>query len=338
MPKTSFDEIDSTGEFKRKPTTFRHAISKDGQFPPEKDRYHLYVCYACPWASRCLAVLELKGLTDVIAVHTVHPVWGTISETGDKSWVFGENGEKFGDVDVSEPLYGLRNMRELYEKDTPDYDFKYTVPVLWDAKHEKIVNNESSEILRFLNNEFNDFAKYPELDLTPKDKLEKIDEINAFFYNTVNNGVYRCGFAQSQSAYETAFHQLFATLDQLEERLEHTRFLLGPDEPLTECDIRLVVTTLRFDRVYATHFKCNKRLMASYPNISNWMRDVYQTGTFKESVKIDHIAHHYYRSHPQINPYGIVPLGFTCEDFNAPHDRASRSFDGKVPELKPIEA
>lgn len=329
MGKTSFDEIDQkSGEFKRQPTTFRNFIEKDGKFPPQKDRYHLYVSLACPWASRCLAVRVLKGLEDVIQVHCVKPRWGVVNEeTGNKSWVFGEKGEKFAGVPVDDPLYGCKSMRELYLIADKNYDDKYTVPVLWDAEQKTIVNNESSEIIRMFDSAFDEFCTKPELKLAPKDKQDAIDAINEKFYNTVNNGVYRAGFATTQEAYEKAFNELFETLDYLEARLDKSRYLLGPNEPLSEADIRLFVTTIRFDAVYVTHFKCNKRLLQSYPNLSAWTQDVYQTGRIGElTVNMEHIKNHYFGSHPDINKYGIVPLGFDLPDFNGKHGRDERKY------------
>ncbi|KAL6072980.1 glutathionyl-hydroquinone reductase YqjG-like isoform X1, variant 2 [Balamuthia mandrillaris] len=235
--KTSFDEVDkTTGEFKRQPTTFRHWVKLDGstEFPPEAGRYHLYVSYACPWASRCLLFRSLKGLEEAIPVHTVAPRWGLVNkETGAHGWVFTskEEGETSSDViggiSCVDELNHCKTLRELYELAVPDYNGKYTVPVLWDSKTKTIVNNESSEIIQMFNREFNSMAKNAELDLCPPELENYIKELNDWMYDTINNGVYRCGFATTQEAYESAFKTLFEKLDEAEAKLGTSRYLCG---------------------------------------------------------------------------------------------------------------
>eukprot|EP01089_Gocevia_fonbrunei_P017582 TRINITY_DN5753_c0_g1_i2.p1 TRINITY_DN5753_c0_g1~~TRINITY_DN5753_c0_g1_i2.p1 ORF type:complete len:378 (+),score=39.73 TRINITY_DN5753_c0_g1_i2:118-1134(+) len=256
---TSLVDVQSTGKFERKASVFRNAIEEGSQFPPEGNgRYHLYVCYACPWASRTLAVRSLKGLHDHIPVHAVNPTWGVNSKEGEpesKGWVFTDT--PFDGIDCSDPLYGFKSIKDLYELDTPKYSGRYTVPVLWDSKSKKIVNNESSEIIRFLNFKFNDFAKNPNVNLVPKDKEEEITKLNTQMYESINNGVYKCGFARAQEPYNEAFLELFKNLDLFDAHLGKSRFLVGSE--LTEADIRLFVTIIRFDLVYFGHFKCNKK-------------------------------------------------------------------------------
>lgn len=303
---TSFDEIHDNGEFKRKPTSFHDVITAADV---EAGRFHLYVSLACPWASRCLAALQLKGIgTDVVPVHTVKPVWGVVDpESGGKGWVFGEKGEQIAGVDVSDPLYGFKTLRELYLKNDSDYTGKNTVPVLWDAKEGRIVNNESSEILRMFNGAFNRFATRPELDLSPANQLAEIDAVNESFYNSLNNGVYRAGFAKTQQAYETAVDEVFAKLAELEKHLSTRQFLVG--NALTESDLRLFVTLIRFDAVYVLHFKCNLARLQDFPVLQAYTRRLFLMPEIKRTVNFEHIKHHYFGSHPLINPLGIVPKG-----------------------------
>jgi putative glutathione S-transferase len=304
---TSFDEINKTGEFLRKPTSFHGRVSAADVQP---GRFHLYISLACPWACRCYATLKLKGIsTDVVPVHVVQPVWGVVdAETGGKSWVFGKKGELFAGVDVSEPLYGFSSLRELYLRNDASYAGKFTVPVLWDSVTQTIVNNESSEILRMLNSEFQAHAARPALDLSPVDLLAEIDAMNDSFYNSLNNGVYRAGFAKTQAAYETAVAEVFERLDILERHLAKHDFLVG--DRLTESDVRLFVTLVRFDAVYVGHFKCNLRTIANdYPTLQRFVRRLHQNEFVGATVNIAHIKNHYYGSHPGINPLGIVPAG-----------------------------
>lgn len=304
------------GEFVRKDSVFRHWVTPDGQagpsgeggFAAEPGRYHLYVSYACPWAHRTLIFRKLKGLEDVISYSVVHP------DMGPEGWKFETD---FADATADE-LYGLDYMHQLYTKADPLYEGIVTVPVLWDKKRETIVNNESAEIIRMLNSAFDAYAEHPDLDLYPEGLREEIDAINAPIYDTVNNGVYRCGFAATQAAYEEAFDALFDSLEMLEQRLGKQRYLVG--ERITEADWRLFTTLVRFDAVYFGHFKCNLRRIEDYPNLGNYLRELYQWPGIAETVYMHHIKRHYYWSHDSINPTRIVPKG-PALDFQRPHDR-----------------
>ena len=283
-------------------------------FPAEPKRYHLYVSYACPWAHRTLIYRALKGLNDVISVSVVHPLMPT------ESWVFGEYpGATRDDVN------GARKLKDVYEIAQPGYDGIVTVPVLWDKNRRTVVNNESSEIIRMLNGAFDTWGR-SEVDFYPKQLRAEIDAINDLVYENVNNGVYRAGFAKTQEAYEAAFDKLFTTLDKLEERLSHQRYLVG--EQITEADWRLFPTLLRFDAVYHGHFKCNKKRLIDYPNLWAYTRELYQIPGVAGTVNMDHIKFHYYGSHRSINPTGIVPKGPEI-DFLPPHgrDRIQSVFD-----------
>lgn len=305
-------EVNEKGEFVRKPTTFRNWISKDAssEFPAEKDRYHLYVSYACPWAHRTLVVLKLKGLDHVISFSTVH-------------WFLGQEGWHFSE-DLPDPINGFDIFRKVYNQSEEGYNGRVTVPVLYDKKTKKIVNNESSEIIQMLNSEFNDLAKNPALDLYPEAKKAEIDAINEWIYNDINNGVYKCGFARSQTAYDEAFEKLFKSLDRVEELLSKSRFLFGNElKDLTLADIRLWTTLVRFDPVYVGHFKTNLRRIADYPNLLGFTRDIYQLEGVKDTTNLFHIKHHYYESHTSINPTQIVPNGPELT-YDAPHDRKER--------------
>lgn len=317
--RTALDEAEG-GAFKRKASTYRSIVQKGGEFPPEAGRYHLYISYACPWANRCLAVLQLKGLEDAIGVSVVHPTWqrtkpGTDDEhTG---WAFADpqgppltSSNGFGSFPpndcTTDPNIGAKFVRDLYENDN-DTNGKYTVPVFWDKKTGSIVNNESSEIVRFLNTEFNDIAKHPEVDLRPADLAAEIDSLNEWIQPHINDGVYRCGFAQAQAAYETAFEQLFLHLDKVEEILGTRRFLAG--DRMTEADVRLFMTLIRFDEVYVVYFKTNRNFIHEFPNMSNYVRDLFSNPAIGTSVNMWHIKHHYFTSHPKLNYYAIVPVG-----------------------------
>lgn len=306
-------QIDKSGEFQRKPTTFRNAVSADGStgFRAEPDRYHLYVSLACPWAHRTLITRKLKGLEHVISVDVVDTL---LTEQG---WTL--SGQEPGAT--GDRVNGFQRLRQVYQASAPDYEGSVTVPVLWDKKTKCIVNNESSEIIRQFNGAFQTLAKHPEVDLCPPHLQAQIDEVNAWVYSDVNNGVYRCGFARSQEAYERAANALFAALDRLEAVLDKSRFLTG--NTVTEADIRLFPTLVRFDLVYHTHFKCNLRRLIDYPNLWGFTRDVFAMPGVAETVNPTHIKHHYYRSHTNINPYRVVPIG-QAVDFAAPHDRATR--------------
>lgn len=293
-------------------SVFRNWIKAGSEFPPEKDRYHLYVCYACPWAHRTLIFRSLKGLKDVISYSAVDYLMGP------DGWVFS--------ADYPDPINDFKLIRELYHQSDADYSGNYSVPVLYDKIQRRIVNNESSEIIRMLNDQFNHLATNPTLDLYPEALRSQIDSLNEWIYPTINNGVYRCGFAQSQVAYDLAYDELFASLDRVEAILSKTRYLTG--DQLTEADVRLWTTLVRFDPVYVVHFKANKKRLIEYPNIWGFTRDLYQlsnaVGSIKETVNMRHIKHHYYESHKKINTYGIVPKGFDI-DFDAPHGRESLS-------------
>jgi glutathionyl-hydroquinone reductase len=299
------------GRFVRQPTQFHNWVTADGApgptgeggFKAEPDRYHLYVSLACPWAHRTLVFRRLKQLTDAIGVSVVSPLMGK------EGWIF--------DEEHPDDLYGSARLSEIYLKARPDCSGKVTVPVLWDKKRKTIVNNESSEIIRMLNSAFDAFTEV-RFDFYPEALREEIDEINHAVYENVNNGVYRAGFATSQEAYEDAFRALFATLDELEARLDGQRYLL--EDQMTEADWRLFTTLVRFDPVYYGHFKCNLKRIGDYPNLSAYLRDLYQTPGVKQTVSFDHIKRHYYWSHESINPTRIVPLGPVLI-LDGPHDR-----------------
>ena len=275
-------------------------------FPAEAGRYHLYVSLACPWAHRTLIFRKLKKLEDVISVSVVEPV---LSKLG---WEFGT-----GPGATLDTVNGKSTLAEIYLLTNPRYTGRVTVPVLWDKKRRTIVNNESSEIIRMLNSAFDAFTDV-RTDYYPLELRAEIDRINDIVYANVNNGVYRAGFATTQAAYEEAARALFATLDQLEERLSRQRYLVG--RQITEADWRLFTTLVRFDAVYYSHFKCNLRRIADYPNLWNYLRDLYQVPGIADTVSLDHIKRHYYGSHRNINPTGIVPIG-PLLDFTLPHDR-----------------
>lgn len=287
---------DDSGSFKREESNFRNLISADGEFKPENDRYHLYVSLACPWAHRTLIARKLKGLDKTIGVSVVHP------DMLENSWTFQTDFKEA----TGDQLYGLKYMYEIYQKSEDEVTTKVTVPVLWDKKLKKIVNNESSEILRIFNTGLNELAS-SDIDLYPTEYQKKIDEVNELTYESINNGVYKTGFAKTQKAYEDSFNTLFNALDKIEDRLEGESFLVG--DTLTEADIRLVTTLLRFDIVYFGHFKCNKKRISDYKNLSRYMKDLYSRSEFKETTDFEHIKRHYYYSHEFINPYRIVPLG-----------------------------
>lgn len=311
-----YDTESHGGEFKREPTTLRSWITKDGSsgpsgqggFPAESGRYHLYVSYACPWAHRTIIFRKLKGLEDTISLDAVHPFMGEMG------WTFSTDFEGA----TGDRVNGLERLADVYLKAVPDFTGRVTTPVLWDKERQTIVSNESSEIIRMLNAAFDDVGATG-ADYYPEELRNEIDSINEEIYGTVNNGVYRCGFATRQRAYEKSFKTLFNALDALEKRLGRHRYLAG-DTP-TEADIRLFVTLVRFDPVYVGHFKCNLRRIADYANLSNYTRDVYQIPGVAETVRLDHIKTHYYTSHPWINPTGVVPLGPEI-DYARPHDRA----------------
>ena len=309
-----YDTKSTGGRFVRKDSAFRNWITADGSpgptgtggFKAEAGRYHLYVSLACPWAHRTLIMRRLKGLEAMIDVSAVH--WRML----DHGWTFEEGPGVIPDtVNRADYLY------QVYTAATPDYTGRVTVPVLWDKASGAIVNNESAEIIRMLNLAFDGIGAEPG-DFYPRDLRPEIDSLNARIYDAVNNGVYKAGFATAQHAYEEAVRPLFETLDALDERLSSQRYLCG--ERMTEADIRLFTTLVRFDPVYVGHFKCNLRRIADYPHLSGYLRDLYQTPGIAETVNMHHIKAHYYESHKTINPSGIVPLG-PAMDLDAPHGR-----------------
>ncbi|MEN5312620.1 glutathione S-transferase family protein [Pseudomonas koreensis] len=314
-------ESSKDGAFQREQAQRRHWVTADGRpgpsgeggFAAEAGRYHLYVSLACPWAHRTLILRKLKGLESLIDVSVV-------------SWLMLENGWTFDKAlgSTGDKLDHFDFMHQRYTADTPDYTGRVTVPVLWDKKLKRIVSNESAEIIRMFNSAF-DGLTGNELDFYPAPLRGEIDALNERIYPAVNNGVYRAGFATSQQAYEEAFDEVFAELDHLERVLGANRYLSG--EHLTEADIRLFTTMIRFDAVYHGHFKCNLRRIADYPNLSNWLRELYQWPGIAETVDFQHIKNHYYGSHKTINPTGVVPKG-PAQDFTVAHDRARLSGKG----------
>lgn len=298
----------TNGRFIRPTTTYHNVVTADstGYFPAEAGRYHLYISLACPWAHRTLIFRTLKKLDGVISLSVTAPLYG---KTG---WEF--DPAQGGTLDTANDRGTLA---EIYLIADPHYTGRVSVPVLWDKKHRTIVNNESSEIIRMLNSAFEAFTDV-RADYYPQPLRDEIDRINDLVYPTVNNGVYRAGFATSQEAYEEAARGIFSTLDQLEARLSRQRYLAG--KHITEADWRLFTTLVRFDAVYYSHFKCNLRRIVDYPNLWNYLRDLYQVPGIAATVSLDHIKRHYYGSQLKVNPTGIVPIG-PLIDFTAPHDR-----------------
>ncbi len=298
-----YDTKKTDGRFVRPETSFRNLIGDDGDFTAEPGRYHLYVSHACPWAHRTMIFREIKGLNDIIGVSVVNPLML------DNGWTLDPG---------ADGINRCRYLYQIYLKADPGYSGRVSVPVLWDRKRETIVNNESSEIIRILNSAF-DRMGAREGDYYPADLRGEIDAINEVIYETVNNGVYRAGFATTQDAYEDAYDALFATLDDLEARLSRQRYLLGGR--ITEADWRLFTTLVRFDAVYFCHFKCNKRRIVDYPNLWGYVRDLYQMPGIAATVNMDHIKSHYFISQKTVNPSAIVAKGPDI-DFNTPHDRS----------------
>jgi putative glutathione S-transferase len=305
------NEIGKAGNFQRLDSIFRDRITADGSsgFPPEAGRYHLYVAYTCPWAHRTQIYLALKKLTGLISVAVAVP---GLREQG---WTFEDN-PAFPDC-TPDRVNGFRHLHQAYSASNPHYTGKVTVPTLWDKKTKRIVNNESSEIIRMLNSEFGALGADP-TDFYPKHLRAEIDRINAQVYANVNNGVYRCGFARSQAAYDEAYDALFATLDEIEARLGRQRYLVG--NQITEADWRLFPTLARFDVAYFSLFKCNRNRIADFPNLLNYVRELYAVPGVAETVKPRYYVMGYY-SITRVNPTGIIPKG-TPVDFKKPHDRA----------------
>ncbi|QJF52629.1 glutathione S-transferase family protein [Roseobacter ponti] len=310
-----YDTGSTGGKFKRADAKFRNWVtadgapgpSGDGGFAADSGRYHLYVSYACPWAHRALIFRRLKGLEPHIEVSAVHP-----DMLGD-GWTF--RTDAYGAT--GDRLYGLPFARDIYTRADPVFSGRVTVPVLWDKERETIVSNESSEIIRMFNSAFDGVTGNTD-DYWPADLRDAIAPVNDRIYDTLNNGVYKCGFATSQEAYDGAVHPLFDTLDWLEARLTDNRYLMG--DRLTEADWRLFTTLIRFDQVYHLHFKCNRRRIIDYPAIRGYLRELYQMPGIAETVNFDHIVRHYHYSHETINPYRIIPIN-PVPDFNAPHGR-----------------
>ncbi len=303
------NEQTGDGEFKRQPDAFREWVTEDGRsgYPAAKDRYHLYVSWACPWAHRTIIVRKLKKLEDVIGMTVVDP------NRDNRGWAF-----RAGPGHSTDPVNGFRFLSEAYQATDPKYRERVTVPVLWDTETKRIVTNSDDDLMRMFNREYNRFTDSP-IDLYPAALAKEIDELNSFIYENVNDGVYRAGFATSQRVYEGAVRRLFEALDQLEARLRTRRYVFGPR--FVETDWRLFVTLIRFDAVYHGHFKCNLRRIVDYPNLFGYLRDLYQVAGIAETVNFDHIKRHYYVTHDDINPTQIVPLG-PDQDLLAPHDRA----------------
>ncbi len=310
-----YDTKSTGGRFKRQDSSFRNWITADGSagptgtggFSAAPGRYHLYVSYACPWAHRTLIFRVLKGLEDAVSVDVVHHLMG------DEGWVFDASIEGA----TSDSVNGKARLYEVYLAADRHYSGRVTVPVLWDKERHTVVNNESSEIIRMFNSAF-DSCGACEGDYYPEGLRGEIDAVNATIYSNVNNGVYKAGFATSQDAYEEAFAALFATLDELEQRLSGQRYLIG--NRLTEADWRLFTTLVRFDPVYVGHFKCNRQRIADYPNLSNYLRDLYQLPGVAGTVNMHHIKQHYYASQTTVNPTGVVAAGPDIY-YSLPHDR-----------------
>lgn len=309
-----YDTKSTGGKFVRSHSQWRDFVTVDGKpaegrtrgFKAEPGRYHLYVSLACPWAHRTLIFRALKKLQDIISVSVVHHYMG------ENGWTFRTEDGATGDT-----LYGLDFLHQIYTMADPTYSGRVTVPVLWDKKEKTIVSNESSEIIRMLNSAFDEWGD-ASVDFYAEALRGEIDAVNDLVYPSINNGVYRAGFATTQGAYEEAFNELFAALDTLEDRLSRQRYLVG--NTLTEADWRLFTTLVRFDPVYVGHFKTNLRRIADYPNLSNYLRELYQVPGVAGTVNMLHIKAHYYGSHTGINPTGIVPLG-PVMDLDAPHNR-----------------
>ncbi|MFC3119001.1 glutathione S-transferase family protein [Jhaorihella thermophila] len=315
---TWYDTKSTGGAFRRSASQFRNWITPDGSagptgeagFKAESGRYHLYVSYACPWAHRTLIFRVLKGLEAHIPVSVVHP--DMLSD----GWSLSDD----FDGATGDPLYGHRFLHQLYTHADPDYTGRVTVPVLWDTQRETIVSNESAEIIRMFNSAFDHITGNSD-DYWPEPLRDAIEEVNERIYDTVNNGVYKCGFSTTQAAYDAAVGPLFDTLDWLEGHLSRNRYLMG--DRITEADWRLFTTLIRFDPVYHTHFKCNRARIVDYPNLWAYTRELYQWPGVAGTVRMDHITRHYYYSHDSINPHRIVPIGPRL-DYWQPHGRGQR--------------
>ncbi|WP_286270150.1 glutathione S-transferase family protein [Thalassotalea hakodatensis] len=312
---TWYDTEENEGKFKREKSQLRHWITQDGSagptgdsgFKAESGRYHLYVCLACPWAHRTLIFRALKGLQPHIGVSIVSP------DMLDKGWSFDKTKAGVGD-----DLYDSEYLYQLYLRNNEKYTGRVTVPMLWDKKQQRIVSNESAEIIRMFNSAFDDITGNT-VDFYPSELQHDIDEINTVVYDNINNGVYKTGFATTQSAYEEAYENLFSALDDIEKILATKRYLVG--DQITEADWRLFTTLIRFDAVYFGHFKCNKRMIEQYPNLANYVRELFQVPHVADTVNFEHIKRHYYFSHDMINPTQIVPVGPDI-DYQTAHNRS----------------
>ena len=290
-----YNTEDNDGKFIREDAQFRDWISKDGKFQPEAGRYHLYVCLACPWASRCLMMRKLQGLEEIISLSVVNPV---MLEHG---WTFED-----GPGVIADPIIDADYMHEIYTHVDPTYSGRVTVPVLYDKKTDTIVNNESSDIIRMMNTAFDEIGATPG-DYYPADLRDKIDDINDYVYDHVNNGVYKAGFATEQQVYEKEAQNVDDALAKLNDRLENQDYLVG--DQLTEADIRLFTTLIRFEHVYFGHFKCNLHHLTEYPHLWDYTKRIYNYENLADTVNFDHIQTHYYKSHTMINPNQIIPAG-----------------------------
>ncbi len=319
--KQSFSPEVREGRFVRPESPFRDWVTRDGSsgFPAEAGRYHLYLALACPWAHRALLFRQLKGLEEAITVSVVDPIMT------DEGWHFSEEPGCIPDT-----VNGCRYLRGVYLKADPHYTGRVTTPLLWDKVAGTAVSNESADIIRMLNSEFDKIAESA-LDFYPPEHREAIDEVNGWVYSDVNNGVYKAGFAQTQDAYEEGYDALFRALDAIEERLGRHRYLVG--NRLTEADWRLFTTLVRFDPVYYSHFKCNRQRLIDFPNLSGYLRELYQVPGVADTVGFDHIKRHYYGSHPGLNPTGIVPKGPVI-DYEFSHDRDRFPAEGPLPGIE----
>ncbi|MEM7717872.1 MAG: glutathione S-transferase family protein [Pseudomonadota bacterium] len=302
-----YDTKSTGGAFVRSTAKFRNWITPDGEFPAETGRYHLYVSYACPWAHRTLIFRQLKELSDHISVSVVHP------DMLKDGWTFADDYPGA----TGDTLYGLPFVRDIYTKADPQISGRVTVPILWDKTAETIVSNESSEIIRMFNSAFNDLTGNTD-DYWPEQMKDAIEQVNSRIYDTLNNGVYRSGFATTQDAYTQAVTELFDTMEWLEARLADNRYLMG--DQVTEADWRLVPTLFRFDPVYHLHFKCNRKRLIDYPNLWAYARELYQWSGVAKTVNFDHIVRHYHYSHESINPHRIIPINPVL-DWSEPHGR-----------------
>jgi putative glutathione S-transferase len=310
-------EQTESGEFQRQEDAFRAWVIKDGSSPyaAAADRYHLYVSLACPWASRTVILRKLRGLEEAIGMTIVDPI------RDERGWAFRDPSGKIqpgAPFESTDPVNGFRFLSEAYKATNPDFDQRVTVPVLWDKKTKRIVNNCEDDICRMFNDVFNEFAKNKDVDFFPKEIEAEHAKLCGFLYDNVNNGVYRAGFATRQWPYEIACRKLFEALDQLEERLSKSRFLFG--NRIVESDWQFFCTLVRFDVVYHGHFKCNVRRIIDYPNLQGYLMDLYQQPGIADTVNFDHIKRHYYMTHTNINPTRIVPIGPVI-DFKKPHGR-----------------